>query len=156
MKNDRKISIREAKPDDNAQGASLVFSILRSYGIEPDVEGLDADIAQFGLHRQANRLTFVADDGDSIVGVATLNLDDREIALLSGLYVHPSQRRRGIARDLLNAVIQAATSADRKQIKLETRERFAEAIKLYESSGWKRGRDCPQGYGPERTYFLSL
>ena len=54
------------------------------------------------------------------------------------------------------AVIECAKAAACKKIVIETRERFAEAIKLYEATGWQRGEDYAVGYGPERRYILHL
>jgi len=150
------IVVRRAVPADNAVAASLVFSILRSYGIEPDVHGLDADIAQLGLHDEPQKITYVAEHAGRVAGVATLDVSDAEVAFLSGLYVDPSVRRLGIGRKLLSAAAEAARALGRRAIRLETRERFAEAIRLYESAGWVRGDDLPAGYGPERTYMLDL
>lgn len=150
------IVVRRAAPSDNSAASALVFAILRSYGIEPDAQGLDADIAQLGLHEEPHKITFVAEHGGRVAGVATLDVSNEKAAFLSGLYVDPEARRLGIGRKLLSTAIETSRTLGRQAIRLETRERFAEAIRLYESTGWVRGEDLPPGYGPERTYMYDL
>ena len=150
------VIIRTAEPTDNSAGSSLVFAILRSFDIEPDIEGFEADVAALGTKKEPGIFQFVAELRGMIVGVATLDLKEGVNGLLSGIYVDPSIRRRGIGRRLLQHIVDTAKSEGCKKLSLETRERFADAIKLYEANGWTRDKDYPQGYGPECSFILNL
>lgn len=156
MEENSPVVIRQAAPRDNKAGSELVFSILRSYGIEPDINGFEADIAQLGLNQNPAIVALVAESEGEIAGVATLDLQDGETALFSGIYVDPKIRRRGIGKKLMHAIIESAKSGGCKKLMLETRECFSEAIKMYESAGWERGEDYPPGYGPERRYYFKI
>jgi GNAT superfamily N-acetyltransferase len=150
------LTIRLACPSDNAPSVSLMTDVLASYGIVPDYFGLEADIAALGLSQNPSTLELVAQRHGIIVGVAVLNTLPDNSALLSGIYVSPLMRRQGIGKRLLASIVEGAKRLQLKRIRLETRERFSEAIKLYESTGWIKGEHSPSGKGPEMTYILDI
>ena len=59
-------------------------------------------------------------------------------AHLMTLAVHPDERRRGLGRKLLRAVMQASADAGAAYMELECRERNLAAQRLYESEGFTR------------------
>lgn len=151
------IKLRAALPVDSTDAQRIVFGILRSYGIEPDPDHLDREIVNFGANDPKIVREFSATVNEKLVGVCTLKLAaDPRGALITSLFVDPEARGRGIGRSLLIQAVMEAQKIGLKRLTLETRQMFKEAIRLYESCGWKRGPDLPEGYGPDRTYFLDL
>lgn len=150
------VQIKDAVPQHNKDASALVSVVLNFFGIQLDLEGIDKDIAEIGLSNTPSRPSFVAMLDFSIVGVATMNLEDPDKAFISGLYVSPDQQRCGIGRALLNHMIAFARTQNVTILRLETRARFEGAVKLYESTGWVRGADMARDNGPERQYFLNL
>src|SRR5687767_9717634 len=74
-----------------------------------------ARIARFETHLQADAIptTFVACDGDQLLGSASLVLHDLDIRpqytpWLASVYVDSAQRSRGVGRALVTRVMQAA------------------------------------------------
>jgi predicted N-acetyltransferase YhbS len=83
-------------------------------------------------------IAFVAlDDGDSIVGTASLILDDLEgdprNPWLASVYVPPEHRKKGIASALVRAVEQAARRIGYDRLYLFT----STAPSLYAGLGWR-------------------
>jgi putative acetyltransferase len=149
-------TIRRATPDDGPAVRTFVFATLRSYGIEPDPEGLDADVMAFGTHGDGPIDEFVAEvDGEVVGSVAVSPTEDRN-GHLSRFFVDCAFRGRGLGRLLLTRVVEDARRRGYRRIELETRTAFQEAVHLYETTGWRRGPDLPPGYGPDRTYTLDL
>lgn len=147
--------LREARPGDAGPVTDLVFAVLRSYGVEPDPQGLDAEITQFGQPRQGITEWVVELDG-RIAGCCTLTRQTDAVGWISKLFVGSEFRRRGAGRLLLRTAVRAARDRGHVRIGLQTRSIFLEAVRLYESEGWERGPDLPPGYGPDRTYWKDL
>lgn len=88
---------------------------------------------------------FVAEIEDEIVGVCGLNRDPYRdspaIGRVRRLYVAPAQRRRGVARELLRAVIRTATGIFEE---LVVRAEDPGADAFYRVMGFRRsgGREC--------------
>lgn len=149
------VNIRPARPEDGRAVRAFVFATLRSYGIEPDPEGLDADVVAFGTAGDGPVAEFVAEEGGRPVGSVALSRRG-DGAWLSKLFVDAAYRGRGIGRALLERAVGEARARGCARIDLETRTAFREAVHLYEATGWVRGPDLPPDHGPDRTYTLYL
>lgn len=148
--------IRRAIPADGPRVREFVFATLRSYGIEPDPEGLDADVVAFGTAGDGPVAEFVAELDGTAVGSVALSPRGEEIGWLSKLFVDAAYRGRGLGRRLLARAVDEARARGYRRIDLETRTIFREAVHLYEATGWVRGPDLPPTHGPDRTYSLTL
>ncbi len=149
-------TIRSARPHDGPAVRAFVFSTLRSYGIEPDPEGLDADVIAFGSGIDRTVAEFVAEVAGHAVGSVALSPRGAEVAWLSKLFVDAAYRGHGLGRALLARAVEEARARGYQRIDLETRTIFTEAVHLYEATGWVRGPDLAPEHGPDRTYSLSL
>lgn len=134
----------------------FVFDTLRSYGIEPDPEGLDADVVAFGTAGDGPALELVAEVAGTAVGSVVISARGNGEAWLSKFFVDAAYRGRGIGRALLARAVAEARSRGYGRLNLETRSIYREAVHLYEATGWVRGPDLPPEYGPDRTYSLAL
>jgi putative acetyltransferase len=148
--------IRRAVAADGPRVQAFVFATLRAYGIEPDPEGLDADVMAFGTAGDGPVAEFVAEVDGQAVGSVALSPRGAGVAWLSKLFVDAAYRGRGLGKALLARAVEEARARGYRRIELETRTIFREAVRLYESTGWVRGPDLPPEHGPDRTYFLVL
>lgn len=153
---DQAAVIRRARPEDGPAVREFVFATLRSYGIEPDPEGLDADVVAFGSAGDGPIYELVADVAGEPVGSVAISRIDDAVAHLSKFFVDARHRGHGIGRRLLAAAVEEAGRRGYQQVVLETRTAYQEAVHLYEATGWQRGPDLPPDYGPDRTYLLNL
>ncbi|HEY7350313.1 MAG TPA: GNAT family N-acetyltransferase [Ktedonobacterales bacterium] len=150
------ILIRRATPADGPVVQCFVFATLRSFGIEPDPTGLDADIVAFGTAEDDSTLEWVADLAGTPVGSIVITAMNTAEGKLSKFFVDASRRGYGIGRKLLAHAVAEAQARGYRRLHLETRTIYREAVHLYEATGWARGPALPPGYGPDRTYTLDL
>jgi GNAT superfamily N-acetyltransferase len=148
--------IRRATPDDGPPVRAFVFATLRSYGIEPDPDGLDADVMAFGMHGDGPIDELVAEVDGRVVGSVAVSPAEDGNGHLSKFFVDRAYRGRGLGRLLLAQAVEEARRRGYRRIELATRTAFREAVHLYEATGWRRGPDLPPEYGPDRTYSLDL
>jgi len=148
--------IRRARADDGPLVREFVFATLRTYGITPDPDGLDADVVAFGTTADPAVVEWVAELDGRAVGSVVVSASGDGTAHLSKLFVDVNYRMRGIGRMLMQVAIGEARRSGYRRLDLETRTIYREAVHLYETMGWVRGPDLPEGYGPDRTYFLNL
>lgn len=90
--------------------------------------------------------TWVAEDHGQMAGFAIVywsHPPDQPLAYIQTLEVAPTQRNRGIARELLRRVEESAQSAGAHVIWLHVAETNTPAIRLYESHGYGlQGREA--------------
>jgi len=147
--------IRRALPNDGDQVRDIVFSGLRSYGLEPELDGLDADVLTFGRPSDDAVREFVALIDDRVVGSIALRPQAGGTAYLSKFYVAASARGRGIGRMLLQRAVEEAQRQGYGRIELETRSFFDAAVHLYESMGWTLIESAGTS-ACDRRYVLNL
>jgi GNAT superfamily N-acetyltransferase len=87
-----------------------------------------------------NGVFFVADAGGGLIGCAGWRRhgDDAE---LKRMFTAKAARGRGLARRMLAAVEESARTAGLRRVILETGDRQPEAVRLYESAGYRRIED---------------
>ncbi len=137
--------IRPLESDDAAAYQELRLVSLRDHPeafttdfIEEASLGLDAFAAR--LAASETSISFGAWDENNLVGIASLNrparLRLRFRATIAGMYVAPSHRRRGVARDLLAACIEHAR-----------RQRGLEEVCLCVTAGNEPARRAYEAFG---------
>ena len=89
--------------------------------------------------------TWIAEEQDQMVGFAIVywsHTPGQPLAYIQTLEVAPTQRNRGVARELLRRVEESAKSAGAHIIWLHVAESNAPAIRLYERHGYiQQGRE---------------
>jgi putative acetyltransferase len=118
----------------------LVFRALGEYGLQPSPTDTDADLID--LERfYADRggwFAVVEGDGAGIVGcVGLLPLGSEEVELRK-MYLDRSCRGRGVGRAMLAAALVEARRRGFTTVSLETAAVLQEAVRLYESAGFRR------------------
>jgi GNAT superfamily N-acetyltransferase len=148
-------TIRHARPEDGRPVRRFVFDILNEYHVPADPDDDDRDVMEFGAPADERVVQLVAEIDGAPIGSAILTpYGDGEIKL-SKLFLKPEFRGRGLGRELLERAEAEAQQRGYGRISLRTRERYAEAVRLYERAGWTRGPDQPPP-GPDRLYYRDL
>lgn len=89
---------------------------------------------------------FLACDGDAVFGsiYGVRDRENRDVARIGGTWVSPSHRRRGVGRELLEAVVSWAREHGFGRLALWAPSANAAALALYRQAGFKKtGRRKP-------------
>ena len=149
-------SLRTATNEDGEAVQTLVFSVLREYGLKPDPDGVDADMRDIEASYlgRGGSFTVLIDTAGEILGSVGLYPVNQRTCELRKMYLAPGARGRGLGKRLLEHALAEAKRLGFSRIELETSSVLKEAIGLYLRYGF-------QPYTPQRTcnrcnesYFL--
>ena len=100
-------------------------------------------------------LWLVALDGETVVGYVGSQSVEGEADMMN-VAVHPDYRRRGIARMLINELVDALAKQGNHSLALEVRSSNAPAIALYERLGFSQVGRRPNYYRNPKEDALIL
>jgi putative acetyltransferase len=132
------LRIRDASNTDEAAIREVVYSVLAEYGLAPDPDGTDADLADLenSYWRSNGVFLVILSPESSIIGCGGLFRLGAAEAELRKMYLLPEARGRGLGRLLLNRLIADARRLGYQHLVLETASVLTEAIDLYRSAGF--------------------
>jgi GNAT superfamily N-acetyltransferase len=104
-----------------------------------------ADIAKF---MPPDGRLLLAIDTNEVGGCACMRTIAPAVAELKRMYVRPAQRRRGIGRALVEALIADCTAAGYTSLRLDSARFMQEAHTLYRSMGFEEIAEYPQSEIP--------
>ena len=151
-------SLRPATNLDGGTVRTLVFSVLHEYGLEPDPDGVDADMLDIEASYIARGGAFhvLTDPAGGIIGSVGLYPIDDRVCELRKMYLIAGARGRGLGKRLLEHALKEAHRLGFSRVELETSSVLKEAIGLYRRYGF-------QPYTPHRScsrcnesYFLEM
>ena len=112
------ITYRKLEKKDLDEFIRLRINQLREEGATEDIDLKPALVDYYDRHMSDGTfVSFLAVDGDKIVGTSGMSFVEKppyfdcptgRIGLLSSMFTEPDCRRRGIARELLSRVVEAA------------------------------------------------
>jgi putative acetyltransferase len=142
--------IRRAGPDDGPAietvHAGAVREGYRACYAPADVDAWVAGVATWRVGVDpARRDVLVTEEGDRVVGFAALDASNGDV---TAVYVDPAAWRRGVGRDLLDAV---ETIARLRGIATARLDASLNAVAFYEATGWRRERDAKRTLPGGRT-----
>jgi N-acetylglutamate synthase-like GNAT family acetyltransferase len=151
------ITIRSASNADCERVQNLVFGVLREYGLAPDLEGTDRDIADIETHyiKRGGAFELIEDARGKLLGTCGLYPMTAETVELRKMYFSPELRGKGFGKKTLARMIEKARAMGFGKIYLETASVLKEAVALYEKFGFlpsdeKHTPRC------DAAYFLDL
>jgi ribosomal protein S18 acetylase RimI-like enzyme len=131
--------VRRATQDDLAQLAVLFDEYRQFYGASSQIQ-LSYDFLKQRFENQES-VIFIHIKDDVITGFVLLYLGFSSVAcstyyILDDVYVTPSYRRQGSARQLIDTAILFARHENALRLTLETQKTNYQSHKLYESMGF--------------------
>jgi GNAT superfamily N-acetyltransferase len=143
------VEIRDVLPEEYEAAGDVVWRAYSEFA-DPDDPGwieyreLLEDVAG----RVDRTVVLVAVDDGRVLGSATIELEDvvgdddqelpPDVAVLRMLGVLPDARGRGVGRALVEATIERARAASKRELRLRTTAAMTAAHRLYESMGFIR------------------
>jgi GNAT superfamily N-acetyltransferase len=140
-----KSAIRVATSASDFQQLDALIAEYEEY-LPADLRHSDADLVRSRLPERyrGRNAALLAFDGDRACACVLLNELDSTLAVVTKMYVQTSQRGRGLARALMNALTDRAKALGYHRIVLDTdAEQLRPAYELYKSLGFV---DC-EPYG---------
>jgi GNAT superfamily N-acetyltransferase len=141
------VHIRLAHPDDRmnlielqrrASLASETGEVRQMLIDDPSIIDLDEEML-------ANNEVFVAENGNRIVGFATIIAHEGNDAELEGLFVEPSEWRRGIATKLVHAIVREASAWGATRLHVMANQNV---LGFYEATGFTKIGERKTQLGP--------
>jgi N-acetylglutamate synthase-like GNAT family acetyltransferase len=157
MDENTEIIIRSASNADCERVQNLVFGILREYGLEPDLNGTDKDIADIEAHyiSRGGIFEIIENEAGELLGTCGLYPMTGETVELRKMYFAKSFRGHGFGKKTLQRMIEKARQLGYQKIYLETAVILKEAVHLYEKFGFE---PTDEKHTPrcDAAYFLKL
>jgi putative acetyltransferase len=136
----KSLLIRDWQVGDRTLAADLIASVLTEYGLICEPVGADQDVLQVETaYWETGGEFWVVEQGGKLVGTAGYYPIERgkNAVEIRKMYLLPEVRGQGLGRFLLTQLEQAIAKKGFQQIWIETASVLAEAVKLYESSGYQ-------------------
>jgi putative acetyltransferase len=148
------------RPATSADGEAIrrvVFGVLREYGLAPDPEGTDADLADIGAsYLRGGAFEVLVDSAERVVGTIGLAPLASQRCELRKFYLIAPLRGRGLGKRLLRHAINRARELGFTRIELETLSVLTTAARLYESFGFVPCEPHHVSTRTDRAYYLDL
>ncbi len=158
MTTQTEVTIRDFRPGDEAAFRTLNEEwITRYFAVEPKEKEVLAD-PQGTILDRGGRIFFAVREGQTIGCCALVAFAPAEFEVAK-MTVAESFRRAGIGRRLLERVITEARGLGARRLYLETNQKLAGAIRLYESVGFRHlppERIVPSPYVRANVYMELL
>jgi len=130
----------------------LIVEYATSLGVDLSFQHLDEELATLETFYEC---ILVAREDDGVAGCIALRRIDDEICEMKRLYIRPQFRGRGIGRQLVQAIIDAARTRGYARMRLDTLPSMGDAMRLYESFGF--ADIPPYRYNPvEGSRYMEL
>lgn len=146
-------AFRPATKGDEAAVRSLIFSVLREYGMEPSPQTIDLDLYDIEGYYAGGAFEVLVEGAGALMGTLGLKRLDETRCELRKMYLERKHRGKGYGRRLLDRAIARARELGFSRIELETASVLKEAIALYERYGFTRlphsccTERCDRAYG---------
>lgn len=132
--------IRDWEESDRIPASTVIKSVLSAYGLGWEPEGADRDVLQVEACYLATGGEFwVIEHQNQVVGTGAyypIHRGEKAVEIRK-MYLLPSVRGLGLGKYLLQQLEVAITSRGFQEIWIETASVLVEAVKLYESNGYK-------------------
>jgi len=130
----------------------LILEYATSLGVDLSFQHIEEEL---GTLETFYEVILVAREDDGVAGCVALRHIDDELCEMKRLYIRPHFRGRGIARALVQAIIDLARARGYARMRLDTLPSMRDAMRLYESFGFV---DIPPyRYNPvEGTRYMEL
>jgi putative acetyltransferase len=151
--------VRQANNNDIETIKSVVFSVLREYGLAPSENGIDSDLADIETNYNNNNGYFgviTAAPDNKIVGTFGLYKVNDIDCEIRKMYFLPEARGKGMGKKVLRLLITKALEKGFQNILLETNSVLKEAIGLYEKSGFKKVESAHLSERCDQAFRLEL
>lgn len=134
---------------------TMVFEVLREYGLIPDPEDTDADLEDLEGFYSAGWFV-VLESKDGVIGSVGLLPMSEGVVELRKMYLHREWRGRGLGRGLLEAALAEARHRGARKVVLGTAGVLVEAVELYKRFGFQTSKERHPATRCDQSWELVL
>ena len=136
----RPMIIREPQLPSEIDGVRRLFREYEAFlGANLDFQDFEQELRGLpGKYASPNGALLIGLSGNKTVGCVAVRRLDSTICEMKRLFVKPQARGKGMGRKLAQEIISIAQKLGYSLMRLDTLDRLAEAMHLYESLGFKR------------------
>ncbi len=127
---------RRATFKDEEWTKDVVYAVLEEFGLEPDPEGLDADLEDIDYHYRDGFLGVVMCH-HRIIGTYGIVPVDAKTVEIRKVYVLPRHRKMGVGRWMMDHLLDIARYNGYDRVVLSTAANLTRAIEMYHSYGFR-------------------
>jgi putative acetyltransferase len=150
--------IRTATNADRERATALIFGVLSEFGLPPEPQSKDADLADIEKNylKRGGSFELIEDRAGNLVGTVGLFPLDEESCELRKMYFVPRVRGLGLGSRILERTIAYARASGFKRIRLETVNVLQDAIRLYKRHGFVPAATTHLSARCDQAYVLEL
>jgi len=120
-----------------------VRQLFREYatllGVDLCFQGFEEELAGLpGKYAPPEGALLIAREGQAIAGCVALRKLEDDVCEMKRLFVRSQFKGQGIGRSLAQAIIREGANLGYKTMRLDTLDRLKEAMRLYDTLGFKR------------------
>lgn len=133
------MKLRTPTPDDTAPIQGLISGVLCEYGLRPDPDNIDRDLADIeaAYFAQGGFFCVVEDATGQLVATLGIGRIDENTCELRKMYVAQRARGKGLGDALIRFAISKALAMGFSRMTLETATPLVEAVGLYRKHGFQ-------------------
>jgi ribosomal protein S18 acetylase RimI-like enzyme len=132
-----KVEIRHAGPADIAAVRAMMREYIEWIALDLAFQEIDAELDGLpGDYAPPRGVLLVAVDGERYAGMIALRPFDDRICEMKRLFIRPEARGLGLARRLIDALLDEARRLGYEEIRLDTLPMMGAAQALYEAMGF--------------------
>jgi putative acetyltransferase len=131
----KEFKFRAGKNDDSSQIISLIYGVLNEYGLVPEPNGADQDLAAVEKSYEKGYFGVIEKDNTIVATYGLYHLDS-DTAEIRKMYATPSTRGKGLGKWMVSHLIEIAKHNGYLIVELETASPLKEAIGLYKNMGF--------------------
>jgi putative acetyltransferase len=152
------LSVRSATNADGEPIKNLIYSVLTEYGLVPEPDGTDSDIADVEVNyiRRGGVFEVLENAEGKLLGTVGLYPMDSQTVELRKMYFAPELRGHGMGKKTLTRMIERARELGFTRIYLETASQLKEAIGLYKKFGFTQTTEGMHSCRCDQAFFLDL
>ncbi|HEX8027786.1 MAG TPA: GNAT family N-acetyltransferase [Vicinamibacterales bacterium] len=129
--------IRPAGAGDIPEVREMLKEYVNWIGLDLAFQEIDEEVAGLpGDYAPPRGALLVVPDGNRLVAMIALRPIDQRICEMKRLFVRPEARSRGLAWQLVNAILEDARRLKYEEIRLDTLPMMGDAQKLYVAMGF--------------------